>query len=135
MMSTLALKVDINILFNWRTAVLPELRKVVTFDEDIYVEGGRASNPPLRMIGVAAVVKNPWFGRGFVEDLAPDIKRMYLHEPPKPEHFAPRTPRERRQAWKEGRLGNNPNPIRPKEQVKKGVHPNASKKRSKKKRT
>lgn len=66
---------------------------------------------------------------------APDIKRMYLHEPPKPEHFAPRTPRERRQAWKEGRLGNNPNPIRPKEQVKKGVHPNASKKRSKKKRT
>ena len=81
-MSTLALKVDINIIFNWRTAVLPELRKVVTFDEDIYVEGGRASNPPLRMIGVAAVVKNPWFGRGFVEDLSPDIKRMapYLGE-------------------------------------------------------
>ena len=70
--------------------------------------------------------------RGTVK--APDIKRMYLHEPPKPEHFAPRTPRERRQAWKEGRLGNNPNPIRPKEQVKKGVHPNAAKKRSKKKR-
>ena len=49
--------------------MLPELRKVVTFDEDIYIEGGRASNPPLRMIGVAAVVKNPWFGQGFVEDL------------------------------------------------------------------
>ena len=28
------------------------------------------------MIGVAAVVKNPWFGRGFVEDLSPDIHRM-----------------------------------------------------------
>ena len=56
--------------------MLPELRKVVTFDEDIYIEGERASDPPLRMIGVAAVVKNPWFGRGFVEDLSPEIQRM-----------------------------------------------------------
>jgi len=74
--STLPLKADINIQFVWRIAVLPELRKVVTFDEDIYIEGGRASDPPLRMIGVAAVVKNPWFGQGFVEDLSPEIKRM-----------------------------------------------------------
>ena len=76
MISTLPLKVGNNLLFNWRTAVLPELRKVVTFDEDIYIEGGRASDPPLRMIGVAAVVKNPWFGKGFIEDLSPEIKRM-----------------------------------------------------------
>ena len=74
--SALPLKADINIQFVWRIAVLPELRKVVTFDEDIYIEGGRASDPPLRMIGVAAVVKNPWFGQGFVEDLSPEIKRM-----------------------------------------------------------
>jgi hypothetical protein len=74
--SALPLKADINIQFVWRIAVLPELRKVVTFDEDIYIEGGRASNPPLRMIGVAAVVKNPWFGQEFVEDLSPEIKRM-----------------------------------------------------------
>ena len=74
--STLPLKVDISTQFVWRIAVLPELRKVVTFDEDIYIEGGRASDPPLRMIGVAAVVKNPWFGQGFVEDLSPEIKRM-----------------------------------------------------------
>ena len=39
-----------------------------------------------------------------------DIKRIYLHEPPKPVDNAPHTPRERRQAWKEGRLGDNPNP-------------------------
>ena len=76
MISTLPFRADIDIQFVWRIAVLPELRKVVTFDEDIYIEGGRASDPPLRMIGVAAVVKNPWFGRGFVEDLSPDIKRM-----------------------------------------------------------
>jgi len=72
--------------------------------------------------------------RGTVE--APDIKRMYLHEPPNPEHFTPRTPRERRQAWKEGRLGFNPNPERPKEHIKKGVNPNPPRNRSnKKKRT
>ena len=76
MISKLPLKADINVQFNWRIAVLPELRKVVTFDEDIYIEGGRASDPPLRMIGVAAVVKNPWFGQGFIEDLSPEIKRM-----------------------------------------------------------
>ena len=56
--------------------MLPELRKVVTFDEDIHREGEKAAEPPLRMIGVAAVVKNPWAGRGFVEDLMPDINRM-----------------------------------------------------------
>jgi uncharacterized Zn finger protein len=65
--------------------------------------------------------------RGTVE--APDIKRMYLHEPPNPEHFEPRTPRERRQAWKEGRLGFNPNPILPKEIVKKGVTPSTKRKK------
>lgn len=44
---------------------------------------------------------------------AHDIKRIYLHEPPRPEDNIPRTPRERRQAWKEGRLGDNPDPILP----------------------
>ena len=44
---------------------------------------------------------------------AHDIKRIYLHEPPRIEENIPRTPRERRQAWKEGRLGHNPNPIVP----------------------
>ena len=42
-----------------------------------------------------------------------DIKRIYLHEPPRPEENIPYTPRERRQAWKEGRLGENPNPMTP----------------------
>jgi Amino acid synthesis len=55
---------------------LPELRKLVTYDEDTVTDGGRACSPPLRMIAVAAVVTNPWFGRGFVEDLSPEIRRM-----------------------------------------------------------
>ena len=53
-----------------------ELRKVVTFDEDIHREGERAATPPLRMIGVAAVLANPWAGQGYVEDLSPEIQRF-----------------------------------------------------------
>ena len=56
--------------------IMPELRKVVTFDEDIHREGERPAEPVLRIIGVAAVVKNPWAGQGYVEDLQPEIQRM-----------------------------------------------------------
>ena len=56
--------------------MLKELRKIVTFDEDIYSEGGKEANTILRIIGVAAVLSNPWKGQGFVEDLQPEIKRI-----------------------------------------------------------
>ena len=56
--------------------MLKELRKIVTFDEDIYSEGGKEAIPILRIIGVAAVLSNPWRGLGFVEDLQPEIKRI-----------------------------------------------------------
>lgn len=56
--------------------MIPELRKVVTYDEEIHRDGAKPAIPPLRMIGVAAVVRNPWHGRGFVEDLSPEINRM-----------------------------------------------------------
>ena len=56
--------------------MLKELRKIVTFDEDIYSEGGKEADPVLRIIGVAAVLSNPWKGQGFVKDLQPEIKRI-----------------------------------------------------------
>ena len=56
--------------------MLKELRKIVTFDEDIYSEGGKEADPILRIIGVAAVLANPWKDQGFVEDLQPEIKRI-----------------------------------------------------------
>ncbi|MEL0100210.1 MAG: HVO_0476 family zinc finger protein [Euryarchaeota archaeon] len=67
--------------------------------------------------------------------VAHDIKRMYLHEPPKPEEFAPRTSRERRQAWKEGKLGFNPNPIIPDAEKKGKPKPGKQGRRKKKKRS
>ena len=45
--------------------MIPELRKIITYDEDIHREGEKLAEPILRMIGVAAVVKNPWAGKGF----------------------------------------------------------------------
>ena len=50
------------------------IRKLVNFEEEWRLEGGRSVDPPLRLFGVAAVVKNPWAGRGFVQDLKPEIK-------------------------------------------------------------
>ena len=50
-----------------------DLRKVVTHTEEVHIEGGQAANPPLRLLGIAAVLTNPWAGQGFVEDLRPTI--------------------------------------------------------------
>lgn len=50
----------------------PEIRKIVTYDEEVFIEGFRAAETPWRMFAVAAVLKNPWAGR-FVEDLKPEI--------------------------------------------------------------
>ena len=51
----------------------PEIRKIVTYAEDVLIEGFRPADPPWRMFAVAAVVSNPWGGR-FVENLKPEIQ-------------------------------------------------------------
>jgi hypothetical protein len=50
-----------------------ELRKTVSYAEETLIEGGRAAQKPLRLFGAAAVLRNPWASRGFVEDLKPEI--------------------------------------------------------------
>lgn len=52
------------------------LRKIVTFVEETVVEGGKTAPRPITMVVVAAVVKNPWAGLGFVENLRPEILRI-----------------------------------------------------------
>ena len=51
----------------------PEIRKIVTYDEEILIEGFRKTKNPWRLFAVAAVIKNPWAGR-FVENLKPEIQ-------------------------------------------------------------
>ena len=53
-----------------------QIRKIVSYVEDTLIEGGKEAPVPLRMIGVAAVVRNPWAGCGFVEDLRPAIHEV-----------------------------------------------------------
>ena len=50
----------------------PEIRKFVTYDEEVLIEGFRPAITPWRLLAVAAVVRNPWAGR-YVEDLKPAI--------------------------------------------------------------
>lgn len=49
------------------------IRKTLVHIETTLIEGGRAAPRPLKLIGAAAVVKNPWAGMGFVDDLKPAI--------------------------------------------------------------
>jgi hypothetical protein len=52
------------------------IRKIVTYIDETLIEGGRAAPQPLKLFAVAAVVTNPWAGRGFVEDLGPEIRKL-----------------------------------------------------------
>ena len=50
------------------------IRKIVSYEESVFIEGGKRATTPIRLLGVAAVITNPWHGRGFVEDLTTEIR-------------------------------------------------------------
>jgi len=52
------------------------LRKISTFVEETFIEGGKTSDKPVRFVVIAAVLRNPWTGQGFVENLRPEILRI-----------------------------------------------------------
>ena len=49
------------------------LRKTYILSENTLIEGGKPAERPLKLFAAAAILKNPWAGRGFVEDLKPEI--------------------------------------------------------------
>lgn len=55
---------------------MSDIRKLVTYIDETLIEGGRAAPIPLRLFAVAAVLRNPWAGQGFVEDLGPEIRTV-----------------------------------------------------------
>ena len=55
-----------------------ELRKFTKFVDKTYIEGGKQAKEPVLLVSVAAVLKNPWAGKGFVEDLKPIILDLSL---------------------------------------------------------
>ncbi|MGI6854223.1 amino acid synthesis family protein [Mesorhizobium sp. 1B3] len=50
-----------------------EIRKIVRHAEEVFIEGGKAGPRPVTAVAVAAIVRNPWAHRGFVEDLRPEV--------------------------------------------------------------
>ncbi len=51
-----------------------EIRKTLIHVETTLIEGGKPAQKPLKLIAAMAVIKNPWAGQGFVDDLAPEIR-------------------------------------------------------------
>jgi len=49
------------------------IRKIVTYAEDILIEGRRAVPRSTKLIAAAAVLRNPWRGDKFTDDLKPAI--------------------------------------------------------------
>jgi len=52
------------------------VRKFVTYTENVVVDGTKKAPVPMRLFGAAAVLPNPWYGRGYVEDLRPEIHAL-----------------------------------------------------------
>lgn len=52
------------------------IRKTILHVETIYVDGGKEAPVPLKMVAAAAVIKNPWANKGYVENLTPEIKAI-----------------------------------------------------------
>lgn len=53
-----------------------QIRKTLLQVETVAIEGGKAAPTPLRLYAALAVVKNPWAGLGYVEDLKPAIHEV-----------------------------------------------------------
>lgn len=52
------------------------VRKIVTIVEEVITEGGKEVEPAARIAIVAAVIRNPWAGQGFVADLSAGIDNI-----------------------------------------------------------
>ncbi|MGC6517054.1 MAG: amino acid synthesis family protein [Candidatus Puniceispirillaceae bacterium] len=51
-----------------------EIRRTIDWSQTTFVEGGKAVDKPTYLYAALAIVRNPWFGKGFVEDLGPEIR-------------------------------------------------------------
>lgn len=51
-----------------------QIRKTLLHVENTLIEGGKVAKKPLKLIAAIAVIRNPWAGQGFVENLTPAIR-------------------------------------------------------------
>ncbi len=46
-----------------------EIRRPLLNIQTTFEEGGKTVATPAKLVSSIAIIKNPWFGRGYVEDL------------------------------------------------------------------
>ena len=54
-----------------------EIRRTIDWTQTTFIEGGKPVETPTYLYAALAIIRNPWFGRGFVEDLSPEIKEIF----------------------------------------------------------
>lgn len=50
-----------------------EIRRTLSLTQTTFEEGGRIVETPTKLVSALAIIRNPWFGQGFVENLRPAI--------------------------------------------------------------
>lgn len=51
-----------------------EIRRSLTTVQHTFIEGGKIVEIPTLLVAAMVVIKNPWFGLGYVDDLRPEIR-------------------------------------------------------------
>ena len=53
-----------------------ELRRSLLFTQMTHEEGGKSVDKPTLLVAAMGIIKNPWYGRGWVEDLSPEVRSI-----------------------------------------------------------
>ncbi len=51
-----------------------EIRRTLLQIQTTRIEGGKVVPTPTKLVAALAIIRNPWFGRGWVENLTPEIR-------------------------------------------------------------
>lgn len=51
-----------------------EVRRTLLHVQSTFIEGGSAVPSPTKLVAACAIIANPWAGRGYVENLRPEIR-------------------------------------------------------------
>ena len=52
------------------------IRRTLLNVQTTHEEGGKPVENPTKLVAAMAIIKNPWFGQGFVENLRPEIREV-----------------------------------------------------------
>ncbi len=52
----------------------PQIRRTLIHHQVTHEEGGEPVDEPTELVAALAIIRNPWFGQGWVEDLRPAIR-------------------------------------------------------------